>query len=91
MKSKIPSIFIVALVAIFGCGPANAADDALTKRAEQGDANAQFYLGFMYDFGRGVPEDDAMAYAWHNVAAASGAETAKESRGSTKKETTRRL
>jgi len=37
MKSKIPSIFIVALVAIFGCGRANAADDdfdTLTKLAQ---------------------------------------------------------
>ncbi len=48
MKSKIPSNFIVALVALFGCAPANAADDSLdwlTKAAEQGDANAQSTLG----------------------------------------------
>ena len=44
MKSKIPSIFIVALVAVFGCGCANTANDdfdKLTKLAEQGNAGAQ--------------------------------------------------
>ena len=29
--------------------------------AEQGDAKAQFNLGFMYDNGKGVPENDAEA------------------------------
>ena len=46
MKTTIPSIFIVALVALFGCAPANAADDdfdKLTKLAEQGDADAQHH------------------------------------------------
>ena len=32
--------------------------------AEQGDASAQFYLGFMYVDGRGVPEDDVEAVRW---------------------------
>ena len=29
--------------------------------AEQGDVKAQFNLGFMYDNGKGVPENDAEA------------------------------
>ena len=83
MKSKIPSIFIVALVALFGYGCANAADDdfdKLMKLAEQGDVDVQVNLGFMYGKGLGVPQDLAMACAWFNVAAASGNENAKEAR-----------
>ena len=75
MKSKIPSIFIVALVALFGCGPANAADDyfdTLTKLAEQGDASAQFKLGLLYKEGLGVPQDDAEAVNWYRKAAEQG-------------------
>ncbi len=37
--------------------------------AEQGDAKAQFNLGFMYDNGKGVPENDAKAAKWHRKAA----------------------
>jgi len=43
MKTTIPSNFIVALVVLFGCGRANAADDLVDevmKLAEQGDAAA---------------------------------------------------
>ena len=40
--------------------------------AEQGDANAQFNLGFMYDNGKGVPENDAEAAKWHRKAAEQG-------------------
>ncbi len=35
--------------------------DALRVRAEAGDAEAQYNLGFMYRNGLGVPEDDAEA------------------------------
>ncbi len=37
--------------------------------AEQGDADAQFSLGVMYDKGRGVPQDDAEAVKWYREAA----------------------
>ncbi len=40
--------------------------------AEQGDANAQFYLGFMYAMGKGVPQDDAEAVKWSRLAAEQG-------------------
>ena len=32
--------------------------------AEQGNAEAQANLGVMFDFGQGVPEDDAEAVRW---------------------------
>ena len=40
--------------------------------AEAGDAEAQFDLGFMYDTGRGVPQDDAEAVRWYRLAADQG-------------------
>jgi TPR repeat protein len=40
--------------------------------AEQGDADAQSNLGFMYANGRGVPENDAEAVKWYRLAAEQG-------------------
>ncbi len=40
------------------------------RAAEQGDAQAQFNLGVMYERGRGVPQDFIRAHMWYNVAAA---------------------
>ena len=42
------------------------------KAADQGHAEAQVSLGFMYATGRGVPEDDAQAVAWYREAADQG-------------------
>ena len=40
--------------------------------AEQGDAVAQLNLGFMYENGRGVPQDYGEAIRWYRQAAAQG-------------------
>ena len=40
--------------------------------AEQGDADAQFYLGNMYYKGQGVKQDYAQAVKWHKAAAKQG-------------------
>ncbi len=40
--------------------------------AEQGDAKAQIYLGFMYAEGEGVPQDNAEAVRWYRKAAEQG-------------------
>lgn len=40
--------------------------------AEQGDAAAQYRLGFMYDFGKGVPQDYVLAVKWYTKAAEQG-------------------
>ena len=40
--------------------------------AEKGAAAAQYLVGTMYDFGRGVPEDDAEAVRWYRLAAEQG-------------------
>jgi TPR repeat protein len=41
-------------------------------RAERGDANAQTRLGFMYEHGRGVPQDYVLAVYWYTAAAEQG-------------------
>ena len=43
-----------------------------TPLAEQGDANAQGNLGFMYAFGAGVLKDYVYAHMWGNIAATNG-------------------
>ncbi len=40
--------------------------------AQAGEAKAQFWLGAMYDLGRGVPQDHAMAASWYRYAAEQG-------------------
>ena len=40
--------------------------------AEQGHADAQSNLGFMYQTGLGVPQDDAEALKWYQLAAEQG-------------------
>ncbi len=40
--------------------------------AEQGNADAQVTLGIMYQFGLGVPQDDAEAVRWYRLAAEQG-------------------
>ena len=49
--------------------------------AEQGDAGAQYNLGFMYDRGYGVPENDAEAEKWYRLAAEQGLAIAQSSLG----------
>jgi hypothetical protein len=39
---------------------------------EQGNASAQYTLGFMYALGQGVPQDDAEAVKWYRLAAEQG-------------------
>ena len=41
-------------------------------RAEQGDAEAQWRIGWMYHEGKGAPENDAEAVKWHRKAAEQG-------------------
>jgi hypothetical protein len=46
------------------------------KAAEQGEADAQFWLGVLYESGTGLPQDYAEAYFWFDVAAAGNPPTA---------------
>ncbi|KOR28138.1 hypothetical protein TI04_11700, partial [Achromatium sp. WMS2] len=47
------------------------------KAAAQGNAYAQYSLGWMYENGRGVPQDDTQAVFWYRKAAAQGDADAK--------------
>ena len=40
--------------------------------ADSGDAKAQVHLGSMYDFGEGVPLNNAEAMKWYMLAAEQG-------------------
>ena len=42
------------------------------KAAAKGNADAEFRIGTLYAFGRGVPEDDAEGLRWYKKAAAQG-------------------
>lgn len=48
--------------------------------AEEGNAVAQFNLGLMYAYGRGVPQDYVLAHMWFNLAAAQGDQNAVKNR-----------
>ena len=43
--------------------------EKLIQQASQGDADTQYNLGVMYDFGQGVPQDYAQAVKWYRLAA----------------------
>ena len=45
------------------------------KAAEQGIADAQYFLGVMYDKGQGVPQDSVQSYMWYTLAASRFPET----------------
>jgi TPR repeat protein len=49
--------------------------------AEQGSANAQTELGFMYEYGQGVAEDYAEAAKWYRKAADQGNASAQHNLG----------
>lgn len=49
--------------------------------AERGNARAQAYLGFMYQYGRGVPQNYTLAYYWYRRGAEQGNAAAQHSLG----------
>jgi TPR repeat protein len=63
-------------VAAFNRENFNAAGVIFGPLAETGDPRAQFYLGFMYETGRGVPQDYVTAVYWYRRAANQGETTA---------------
>lgn len=83
---KVLSVIAAALIVAFGAvGPAAAKSGGALRRhatevrpariiisAERGDARAQAELGFLYEFGRGLPQDYVLAAKWYARAAAQG-------------------
>ena len=59
-------------VAAYGRGDYATAVRGFLVHAEQGDADAQFSLGFMYGNGDGVLKDEAEAVRWYRLAAEQG-------------------
>ncbi len=81
---------LICLMLFTGSAHAAADDfDAVKKAAEQGHADAQANLGFMYARGNGVPEDDIQAYAWISLASAQGVDSAKNAKETLTGEMTR--
>jgi TPR repeat protein len=60
---------------IFSCGQAQETDATRQKfrkckaKAEKGNAESQYMVGFCYELGSGVKKDYVEAYAWFNLAA----------------------
>ncbi len=61
---------------------------SFTLSAEQGDAFAQYSLGYMYEHGRGVIQDNVRALMWYNIAASQGYKYATKNRDLLAKEMT---
>ena len=45
---------------------------SFTLSAEQGNAYAQYSLGYLYEKGWGVPQDNVRAFMWYNISASQG-------------------
>ena len=66
-------LWVLLLSACLGLGTLVAQDiNTLMKRAQKGDAPIQNNLGFLYEIGRGVPQDYAQAVKWYRLAADQG-------------------
>ena len=63
------SLLAVTLIALGCSGRTPDAITEIRRQAEQGDADAQFNLGVMYDTGEGVPQDYGEALRWYRLAA----------------------
>lgn len=46
--------------------------DEINKKAQQGDVNAQYYLGFQYELGLEMEQNNEQAYYWYSQAAKQG-------------------
>ena len=72
----------LAILVVFQPGPAEAQDiEEIRQAAEQGEAKAQNNLGYMYDQGEGVVEDDREAVKWLRKAAEQGHAVAQNNLG----------
>ena len=66
----LPVVLLVALTVPLSAQPGS--NDELRAKAEQGDVQAQYNLGIMYETGRGGPQDEAEAVRWYRLAAERG-------------------
>ena len=68
-------------IAAYERGDYETAHRGFLKAAEQGNAAAQYWLGWMYDKGYGVPENDSEAIRWYRKAAEQGLSAAQNRLG----------
>ena len=66
----LPVVLLLALTVPLSAQPGS--NDELRAKAEQGDVQAQYNLGIMYETGRGGPQDDAEAVRWYRLAGDQG-------------------
>ena len=82
MVKLIPTLLIVGMLAVSGCSKREYKPEPnylnFTKKAEAGDAYAQFNLGLCYFGGLGVGKDEKEAVKWYTKAAQQGDESAKK-------------
>lgn len=62
--------------ALYARGDYQAAAAQLTRLALAGDGRAQGLLGFLYEYGKGVPQNYVLAAQWYTCAAEQGEATA---------------
>ena len=55
--------------------------DYVKALADKSDADAQLIVGYLYDLGEGVPENDAEAVKWYRKAAQQGYSDAQQNLG----------
>ena len=63
------SVLALTLIAPWGFGQDPDPLTEMRRRAEQGEAGAQYSLGALYHSGEGVPQDYIQAHEWINLAA----------------------
>jgi TPR repeat protein len=71
LKILVPALLLIALP-LFAADPQTAGLETLRQAAEQGNADAQYELGILYEFGYNFADHKAAAYAWYVRAAEQG-------------------
>ena len=72
LAGAVVTLVLVLSTAVHAQTPTEEEIADLRARAEGGDAEAQLVLGYIYEEGLGVPEDDAEAVRWYRLAAEQG-------------------
>jgi len=65
-------LLAATMLAVMACSSPSSEKDNVFRRAEKGNAKAQFDLGLKYDTGEGVRQDYAEAAKWYRKAAEQG-------------------
>ena len=78
MRHLLQKILVIGALLVYSNG--FAAGEILFERklgeAEQGDAEAQYDVGYRYEKGRGIDEDHELAFSWYQKAAEQGLDKA---------------